>query len=223
MKPTIFFVIFILCYFSCSQKNNKVTIDNQLVLEAEKNNALVTAKEDSIPATKISHSKTLSFKFNTDSSGYYLKTINIYSDGILYQKINTNKDIENKKFQLIDWNFDGFKDITVLNNCGSGGCAYWIWNYSLEEEKYIYNKELSEVLGLEIDIPNKFIVFHYRSGYEAEIWDTLKYKNDKLIIVKGLYRERWNDTLGNFWVKNTYKKMVNNAKVIKIDSFIAKE
>lgn len=35
-----------------------------------------------------------------------------------------------EKFGLIDWNFDGYKDITVLDNCGTGGCAYWIWNYS---------------------------------------------------------------------------------------------
>ena len=151
-----------------------------------------------------------------------MKTINIYSDGILYQKINANKDIENKKFQLIDWNFDGFKDITVLNNCGSGGCSYWIWNYAPKYDKYIYNKELSEVLGLEIDTLNKFIVFHYRAGFHEEVWDTMQYKNDKLKFVKGLYKEKWNDSLGNFWVKNTYSKMVENTVIRRIDSFISK-
>ncbi|MBG7610668.1 hypothetical protein IU405_00210, partial [Polaribacter sp. BAL334] len=161
-------------YYSCNTKNNKSKNSNQLVLDSIKNNVVITAKEDSISLAKISNSKTLSFKFNTDSSGYYLKTINIYSDGILYQKINANKDIENKKFQLIDWNFDGFKDITVLNNCGSGGCSYWIWNYAPKYDKYIYNKELSEVLGLEIDTLNKFIVFHYRAGFHEEVWDTMQ-------------------------------------------------
>jgi len=223
MKNTIFFLITIVCYYSCTTKNNKPIIDNQLVLESENNNSVITAKEDSIPPTKISNSNTFSFKFNTDSSGYYLKSINIYAENILVQKITANKDIESKKFQLIDWNFDGFKDITVLNNCGSGGCAYWIWNYSQKEQKYIYNKELSEVLGLEIDIPNKYIVFHYRAGYPEEFWDTLQYKNDKLQFVKGLFRERFNDSLGNSWVKNTYTKLVDKVKITKVDSFISKD
>jgi len=223
MKNTIFFLITIVCYYSCTTKNNKPIIDNQLVLESENNNSVITAKEDSIPPTKISNSNTFSFKFNTDSSGYYLKSINIYAENILVQKITANKDIESKKFQLIDWNFDGFKDITVLNNCGSGGCAYWIWNYSQKEQKYIYNKELSEVLGLEIDIPNKYIVFHYRAGYPEEFWDTLQYKNDKLQFVKGLFRERFNDSLGNSWVKNTYKKLVDEVIITKVDSFISKD
>jgi len=222
MKPTIFFLL-IICCCSCTQKNNKPLIDNQLVLEAENNNSVITAIEDSIPPTKISNSKTFSFKFNTDSSGYNVKSINIYADNILLQKITANKNIESKKFQLIDWNFDGFKDITVLNNCGSGGCAYWIWNYSQKEQKYIYNKELSEVLGLEIDIPNKYIVFHYRAGYPEEFWDTLQYKNDKLQFVKGLFRERFNDSLGNSWVKNTYKKLVDEVIITKVDSFISKD
>ena len=223
MKNTIFFLITIVCYYSCTTKNNKPIIDNQLVLESENNNSVITAKEDSIPPTKISNSKTFSFKFNADSSGYYVKTINIYTDNTLLQKITANKEIECKLFQLIDWNFDGFKDITVLNNCGSGGCAYWIWNYSQKEQKYIYNKELSEVLGLEIDIPNKYIVFHYRAGYPEEFWDTLQYKNDKLQFVKGLFRERFNDSLGNSWVKNTYKKLVDEVIITKVDSFISKD
>jgi hypothetical protein len=126
------------------------------------------------------------------------------------------------EFQLIDWNFDGHKDISVLYNCGSGGCAYWIWNYSSKENRYIYNKELSEVLGLEIDTTDQYIVLHFRAGYSEENWDSLKYKDNKLIFVKGLYRVRWNDSLGNSWVKNTYSKRINKVVITKTDSFIIK-
>ena len=50
------------------------------------------------------------------------------------QEIIANKSFEKKEFKLIDCNFDGYKDISVLYNCGSGGCAYWIWNYSAEKK-----------------------------------------------------------------------------------------
>lgn len=178
---------------------------------------------DSITPTKIGGLEELSFKFNVDTPEYILKTITIYSEKKVIQRIIANKEYGREEPQLIDWNFDGYKDITVNYNCGSGGCAYWIWNYSPTKKKYIYNKELSEVLGLEIDTANQYIVFHYRFGGEWEKWDSMKYKDNKLIFAKGLYSETWNDSSGNYWTKNKYSKMINNNVVVtKIDSFITK-
>jgi hypothetical protein len=165
----------------------------------------------------------LNYKFNVDSSGYFLKSIIIYSDNIPIQIIEANKEIERKDFQLVDWNFDGYKDISVLYNCGSGGCAYWIWNYSKENEKYYYNNDLSEYLGLEIDTISKFIILHYRAGYNEENWDSLQYKNNKLSFVKSLYKVRWTDTLGNNWVKYIHTKMMDNKPITKVDSSITDE
>ena len=147
----------------------------------------------------------------------------MYSDLIKVQEITANKEISEKKYQLIDWDFDGYKDITVLDNCGSGGCSYWIWNYSPVNGKYYYNKELSEVLGLEIDTTSKFIIFHYRAGYSEESWDSLQYKNNKLTFIKGTYQERWNDSFGNSWIKHLHTKMIENESVTSIDSSIIKE
>jgi hypothetical protein len=162
----------------------------------------------------------LSYKFNVDTSGNFLTSIFIYSDLIKVQEIKTNKFIQGKKFSLIDWNFDGYKDITVLDNCGSGGCAYWIWNYSPKKNRYIYNEKLSEVLGLEIDTIGKYVVFHYRAGFPEEFWDTLEYKNNKLSFVKGLFQRRWHDTLGNLWYFNTYSKVINKKLVVTVDTLI---
>ena len=52
-----------------------------------------------------------------------------------------------------------------------------------------FNKELSEVLGLEIDIAGKFIIFHYSEGYPEEYWDTLQYKKNKLSRLKKIYSD----------------------------------
>ena len=179
-------------------------------------------KHDSIQPAKIVRDKSLSFKFNIDSSGSLLKTINAFFENILVHKITANNYFENNEFELIDWNFDDSKDFTVLYNCGYGGCAYWIWNYSPTTNKFIFNKELSDFLGLERDTADQFIVFHYRSGCSEECWDSFKYVNNKLQFVKGRYGERWNDSLGNSLEKNTYPKMINNVLVTNVDSSISK-
>ena len=129
---------------------------------------------------------------------------------------------ENADYKLIDWDFDGYKDITVLSNCGSGGCAYWIWNYSPSKNKFVYNEALSDVLGLEMDSIHKFIIFHSRAGYAQENWDTMKYHNNKLVFVKGLYQERWTDQKGRRWIKKTRSKIINNKEIYKVDSAIVK-
>ncbi len=174
------YLLVILTFCSCNLKNDEKKIDLKTIIpNSTKNRDLINELDyyvvgDSI-ATKADEGRPqLSYKFNVDSDGYNLKSIFVYSDLIKVQEIIANKDIERKEFRLVDWNFDGYKDISVLYNCGSGGCAYWIWNYSPKTRKYYYNKKLSEVLGLEIDTVSKFVIFHYRAGYESELWDTLK-------------------------------------------------
>ncbi|MGV8944893.1 MAG: XAC2610-related protein [Lutibacter sp.] len=174
--------------FDVELKNNSISNYDT------KDNVIGKESKDSIPPEIIDGIRGFSYKFNIDSSGYLLKSIIVYSDNIKVQEIIANKEMwpegQVKNFQLIDWNFDGFKDITVLYNCGSGGCAYWIWNYSPKINKYIYNNKLSEVLGLEIDTISKYIVFHYRAGYSEERWDSLQYINNKLKLVKNKFIEQ---------------------------------
>ncbi len=160
-----------------------------------------------------------SLKFVVDPSKVNsLRVIKFYKEGRLIQTIRANKYIENEQFDLIDWNFDGYKDITAIENNGSGGMTYLIWNYSRLTKKYVYNTLLSGYTGLEIDTISKYIVFHYRAGYREEFWDTSKYVKNELVFVKGLYQERWNDTNGKSWIRKTHKKMVNGIlkKTVKV-------
>lgn len=174
------YLLVILTFCSCNLKNDEKKIDLKTIIpNSAINRDLINeldyyVKGDSIATKADEGLPQLSYKFNVDSDGYNLKSIFVYSDLIKVQEIIANKDIERKEFRLVDWNFDGYKDISVLYNCGSGGCAYWIWNYSPKTRKYYYNKKLSEVLGLEIDTVSKFVIFHYRAGYESELWDTLR-------------------------------------------------
>ena len=132
-----------------------------------------------------------------DYSGNILKSIIVYKGNPPLQTIDSNKEIWGCYFEVVDWNFDKIKDISVLYDSGGGGCSYWIWNYSKESGTYYYNTVLSGKMGLEIDTISNYIIFHYRGGWSEEYWDTLNYKDNKLTFIKGLYRERWIDSSGN--------------------------
>ena len=160
------------------------------------------------------------YKFNLDCTRNKLKSITVISNTIVQQEIIANKDIMSKSFSLIDWNFDGHKDITVLSNSGSMGASYWIWNYSPTKKEYYYNDQLSDRPGLEIDTLSKLIVFHIRTGAETESWDSLQYNGNQLKFIKGCYQERWNDSSGKMWIKKTFTKIINGKRIVFTDSSI---
>lgn len=180
-------ILLLICYLSiitflhsCFSNNEKAIVIKQ------KKNENISSSKIALLDTLYSESigdKTL--KFYIDTSKNLLKTIGIYQQNILIQKIQVNMCFDLFEFKAIDVNFDGFKDILVRNNCGSGGCAYWVWNYSKETNGYYFNTDLSDVLGLEIESISKKIIFHYRAGYSNESSDTFKYVKDKLTFVDG--------------------------------------
>lgn len=224
IKAFKIYALIFLILSSCLSKNDSKNVrikDNGTessysAVEAEELDWVIEG--DSITMKAHEGLAQLSYKFNYDSTTHILKSIIVYSDKVKVQEIDVNIMIFTKDFRLVDWNFDGYKDISVLINCGSGGCEYYIWNYSPKTGKYHYNDKLSEVLGLEIDTVLKAIVIHYRAGYEVEYWNTYLYKDDTLSFINGIYQERGSDSLGNSWTKGTYKKIVDDQLVISVDS-----
>jgi hypothetical protein len=164
-----------------------------------------------------------SYKFIADTSQLFmLSSILVYRGNDLFQEIKANKSIYLKEFRLIDWNFDGYKDISVLNECGSGGRSYWIWLYNPTKFNYVYNQELSRIWGLEQDTLSRSIIHHFRNGANEEKWDTLKFVNEKLVFVKSLYQQRYSDPNGNQWKRQTRHFNKNNKWVEVVDSLIEK-
>ena len=214
MKNKLFLFLLFIFFVSCIQEKQKPVVTKSITSAVKKNKIEIN---DSISGYINPKLGLYSFKFDLDTAHLRLNKIKIYCDGKLVQTINANKEVLDNELKLSDWNFDGYKDITVLYNCGSGGCSYWIWNYTPKLKKFVYNSILSEVSGLEMDSVLKYIVFHYRAGYQEESWDTMKYVNNKLVFVKGLFRERGPD-----WTFFTRSKLVNNRIVSTHDSCLTK-
>ena len=144
----------------------------------------------------------------------------ITSKNKLFQKVNIQATSFDK-FELIDWNFDGLKDISILQEEGSGGKVYEVWNYNEDKNQFILNKDISNQF-VEIDTLNQRIVFHYREGWQLEIWSFCKYQQNKLVLDYAKKVERWDDQKRNSWIKTTTQKIINGKEVIKADSSIVK-
>ncbi len=155
--------------------------------------------------------------FDNEKGIISIRDISIFSNNKLIQKIETNKNNtiyeindELHKEELIDYNFDGIKDISINTNCGAtGNCSYLVWLYSKKDNQYHFAKELSG-MGLELDKIGKNIIYHYREGWPAEYWDTYKYINGKFTWIKGVYVKNTNT-----YSETTYRYMKNGKVVTK--------
>jgi len=221
------FVLNLFLIFSCNdaqQEDSKSHISedtSSVFLNSKKQKQAYRFINDSLYFDGEKSDSMMSFKFNFKADSTLLKSIVIYRGDTIFQSINANKSVYLKNICLRDWNFDGFNDISVLNECGSAGLSYWIWLYNQKSRKFIYSDDLSKVWGLEMDSISKCIVHHFRAGAPEESWDTFKIKNDKLIFIKGLYQRRWSSD-GENWVYHQ-RNFIQGEKLIQIeDSFIVK-
>lgn len=221
MIRTVITLLFLCSIISCQNaKKLKVSNDLKEIKELKKKKEVKLKNEtqtkiyksDSIKDITIGGNQKFSFKFISTKDSLHLKRIKIYQSEKLIQTIETNKECYEKKYQFIDWNFDGYKDITVLYNCGATGlCAYWVWNYDPKINKFTYNKQISEWLGIEIDSEEKQIINHYREGANHEIWSFLKYNGEKLKLTKRIDRQIYNYD-GVYWnVYSTEEKLTSGV------------
>jgi len=178
---------------------------------------------DTFMFNKVNGIKKFKIITTVDTDNYWLYAIRIFSDTSLLQTIDYNEGRDGRDITLIDWNNDGYKDITSIWSSGSAGTGYLIWDYSKKDKKFIFDKLLSDKIGLELDSVKHRIVFNVRGGWFTQYIDTLKYKNNKLELINAIEFKRWHDSLMNTWEKRTVTKIVNGKEVVTIDSSILKK
>ena len=218
MKYLLFLILFILL-IACKTKSIKKSICyDSLVYKSEGylTNNTVTDFSDTVDA--YMGNVFYSFKLCIDPNNEIGKYIQVYLNGQKHQKIKFTDYVEGNYIQLIDWNFDGFRDISVVYSSGSGGISYMIYNFNPIKGTFLKDKKLSGK-GLLIDSVNHFIVDHWRTGADSENWDTCTYENGKLHFVKGLYLEHYLNEKG-YWEKQTRSRVVNNKRIQIVDSVL---
>jgi hypothetical protein len=158
-----------------------------------------------------------------------LKSIKIIRNGKNIQQINITDDVEwvsgisVKKFDLNDWNFDSYKDITICTDISAkGNASYLIWIYSPKLKKFILNNQLSELFNLKLDSITKTIKSNFKEG-QNESWKTLKYRNHKFITIDALIIEKYLSNSRGICVKTTRTKRINNRIKTTVDSVFEKQ
>jgi hypothetical protein len=149
--------------------------------------------------------------FETD-----LIKLSIYQLNKLIQTINYNDDCY--FLELIDWNFDGYKDISILYDAGAtGNTTYRVWLYNPKKKTFILDSNFLTG-NCFIDTNKGFIIKHYREGSQFEIWEYYKCKNNKLIFNHSKEVQFLNYGKKGTWDKITRKSIRENKEIITADS-----
>jgi len=125
-----------------------------------------------------------------------------------------------KYFEVLDMNFDGYKDIKLLEWWGvTGNKGYRCWLYAPNKKKFIFHKELSELGNPRINHAEQTIRTSYNGGgglYALHIW---AFENGKLVCVEGTLQDYDKDKQHYIVIKN--KRI--NGKIVEVERKIVKE
>ncbi len=145
-----------------------------------------------------------------------LSKLNIYKSNKLVQTINYDGDCYS--LELIDWNFDGYKDISILYDAGAtGNTSYRIWFYNPMKGEFVYESKFLNG-NYFIDTNKRFIIKHYREGSQFEIWEYYTCKNNKLLFNHSKEVQLLNYREKGTWEKITHKLIRANKEIITCDS-----
>lgn len=201
-KIKIFLSILILFLFSCKRKEDNFvvkSIENKdktfnLFYTINKENSLTYL--DSIIIINKKDNKNVQ-KILLDSN-YYLLSEN---------EIDFNIDT--------DINFDGFTDISLVNNVEQYNQCFSFWIYNKEQRKFLKENIFDTIYNISINSTKKEIYSKYRIGLQNFYFDKYIWLNNKLILIEK-YEENWrNDSIGNLNVS-----MLDKGKFISRDTII---
>ena len=127
--------------------------------------------------------KKLFLYSNTDEKG-------IPQEFSLGEDINHDEGyfVENPEANLniADYNFDGFKDLAIVQQAGTANVVYEIFLFGPSSLKFVKHQALSELSAPEVDSVNRVIHYH-NSGGMAGGWYTagiIQWKEQRPVVVR---------------------------------------
>jgi hypothetical protein len=85
----------------------------------------------------------------------------------------------------VDANFDGYKDLRILNECGAtGNCSYDFYLYDPATNRFVENSFLSNLSTPTFDEAKKQVTTDQNSSAADWESDTYQYENGKYVLVK---------------------------------------
>ncbi|MBP9760460.1 MAG: hypothetical protein KBD24_03815 [Candidatus Pacebacteria bacterium] len=82
-----------------------------------------------------------------------------------------------------DVNFDGYQDLLLFSDQGSGGVSYHVWVYVPSENRFAYSDEVSGIGNMMVDTDKQRIRGSWSSGLCHHTDEEYEYINGKLTLV----------------------------------------
>jgi hypothetical protein len=205
--------IFITILFLLNAYQSKV--DAQRIITYSDKNFSFVLKLDSLPKDD--------YTWGSSKVTVTLITVTRLKDNKIIQRIIPKENyITDKEYELIfdDFNFDGFIDFRLHSfTAKHGQTGYQFYLFNPKKGKFIYSKEIAEVLDdAYIDSSKKTLSHIYKvmgGEYRLVVY---KFINHKLTLIE----ERINKSIGNNEYQIIYKKRIDGIMKI-IRSEILKE
>ena len=229
-KYFLSFLVIILCsiiIISCSESDPHKNIIKELNSSDSTNKSLSTKLEDE---TKIDtfyfniHPNLPDFKFIIKIGEFsVVEEIQIYSSNdsipmqiITTDIINTRSPETGEYFSAKDFNFDGFKDIALLEFWGvTGNEGYCVWIYNQSKKIFETNDFFISMYSPTINKNKKEITtFNRYGGADEYLYETYSFTNNQFVLRCEV--KYWRDWKGDYYIpmKDSSIKYGDSLKLV---------
>lgn len=190
MKYVVFFVV--LTLIACNKNAEKLPQVNITVDTISQN----PMKEEPKDTATVPFSKSLEgdrYFFILEGRKETNDVINFKSINIFYKKELHQKIIfdtvsvlnESEAYFDIskDVNFDGYKDLEVVNQVGNYWSTSSFWLYEKKSRKFNYYKPMDTIINPKVDTRNKLILSDYHVGPSNFYNKVYQWKKNKLVMI----------------------------------------
>ncbi|MFT4876312.1 MAG: hypothetical protein ACI9AU_001087 [Bacteroidia bacterium] len=149
-----------------------------------------------------------------DNSAFVYYENSQYSDSLILAWVDVQKE------SYIDVNFDGFKDIKVLNHykSGTGGDFYDVFIYGLDSKKYIYSEFLSGNI-VNINPKTKTITTYWKAGVSINMDRIVHYNNDRgIALIEETTREVKSEDSKSILITTYVRRIASESLAFRSDT-----
>ena len=119
-----------------------------------------------------------------------------------------------KILQPVDADFDGYKDLPLLLQCGGvGNCTYDFYLYDPATNRFVYNSFLSDVTMPMFDPQKKTVTSYYHGGACNSGHATYQYRNGQYVLIEK--EESTSDNANDICTDKTYELRDGKMKLTK--------
>ena len=223
-----FLILLVCCADKKNDKVEKISSLNSDSVNAKNKNSMAADFKQNVQGEyvfiyKINPSLP-DFKFVVykDSFNFFITDLKIYqiNDTIEKQHIKLEGDSywgmegEREYFLVQDFNFDGYKDIMIMNWFGSGGESYQVWIYDPKKNIFSTKDFFLNLSNPSINYAKRELTLYDRAGQGENNTRIYKFYANKYHLIKEERNWTEHDEDKTYYVQDISKRMNGKMKLV---------